>query len=67
MSGEIVVLKFGSSVLESPSDIPGAVHEIYGWYRNGHRVVAVASAIGQAANWPLVRPGSSPPIPSRMR
>lgn len=53
MSGEIVVLKFGSSVLESPSDIPSAAHEIYGWYRAGHRVIAVVSAIGQATNWLL--------------
>ena len=51
MSGEIVVLKFGSSVLESWSDIPSAVHEIYGWYRTGHRVIAVVSAIGQTTNW----------------
>jgi homoserine dehydrogenase len=42
MSGEIDVLKFGSSVLESWSDVPSVVHEIYGWYRTGQvlRVVA---------------------------
>ncbi len=51
MSGDIVVLKFGSSVLQSWSDVPSAVHEIYGWYRTGHRVIAVVSAIGQSTNW----------------
>jgi len=51
MCGEIVVLKFGSSVLTSWSDVPNAVHEIYGWYRTGHRVIAVVSAIGRTTNW----------------
>jgi homoserine dehydrogenase len=50
MSAETVVLKFGSSVLGSPGDIPSAVHEIYAWYRSGHRVVAVVSAIGRTTN-----------------
>jgi homoserine dehydrogenase len=51
MSGDVVVLKFGSSVLESAADIPNVVHEIYRWYRSGHKVIAVVSAIGQATNW----------------
>jgi homoserine dehydrogenase len=46
VSGEIVVLKFGSSVLRSADDLPTAVHEIYRWYRMGRRVLAVVSAIG---------------------
>lgn len=50
MSGDVVVLKFGSSVLVSSSDVPAVVHEIYGWYRSGHRVIAVVSAIGQSTN-----------------
>lgn len=50
MSGEIIVLKFGSSVLESASDIPSAVLEIYAWYRSGYRVIAVVSAIGRTTN-----------------
>jgi homoserine dehydrogenase len=50
MSAEIVVLKFGSSVLGSPGDIPAAVHEIYAWYRSGYRVVAVVSAIGRTTS-----------------
>lgn len=53
MSREIIVLKFGSSVLQTPADVPAAVHEIYRWYRSGHRVIAVVSAIGQATNWLL--------------
>ena len=44
MSGKIIVLKFGSSVLQSRSDLPHAVHEIYRWIRRQYRVVAVVSA-----------------------
>ncbi|MGH9381258.1 MAG: homoserine dehydrogenase [Thermoanaerobaculia bacterium] len=39
-----IVLKFGSSVLRSEADLPVAVHEIYRWWRLGHRVIAVVSA-----------------------
>jgi len=46
----IVVLKFGSSVLRAREDLPSAVHEIYRWYRDGHRVIAVVSAIGDATD-----------------
>jgi homoserine dehydrogenase len=42
----VIVLKFGSSVLPSNADLPNAVHEIYRWYRVGYRVVAVVSAVG---------------------
>ena len=42
----IVVLKFGSSVLQSESDLPSVVHEIYRWWRQGNQVVAVVSAFG---------------------
>jgi homoserine dehydrogenase len=44
----LIVLKFGSSVLRSEADLPSAVHEIYRWVRNGHRVIAVVSAIGNS-------------------
>jgi homoserine dehydrogenase len=44
----IIVLKFGSSVLRSHADLPGVVHEIYRWYRDGASVIAVVSAIGGA-------------------
>jgi homoserine dehydrogenase len=47
MLNDIIVLKFGSSVLRGPADLPTAVHEIYRWYRAGWRVVAVASAMGE--------------------
>jgi homoserine dehydrogenase len=40
----IVVLKFGSSVLAGPRDLPGAVDEVYRRLRPGSRVLAVASA-----------------------
>jgi homoserine dehydrogenase len=40
----IVVLKFGSSVLRSAADLPAAVDEIYRHVRVGRRVVAVVSA-----------------------
>jgi homoserine dehydrogenase len=46
----IVVLKFGSSVLRARTDHLSAVHEIYRWYRCGHGVIAVVSAIGDATN-----------------
>lgn len=46
MTGDIIVLKFGSSVLRGQEQLPTAVHEIYRWYRAGWRVVAIVSAIG---------------------
>jgi homoserine dehydrogenase len=46
MEGDIIVLKFGDSVLCGPSDVPAAVHEIYRWYRVGWRVVAMAGPGG---------------------
>ena len=45
MRRPIIVLKFGSSVLRSETNLPRAVHEIYRWYRHGHCVVAVVSAL----------------------
>lgn len=44
MSGKVIVLKFGSSILQSRADLPLAVHEIYRWIRRQYRVVAVVSA-----------------------
>ena len=43
----IRVLKFGSSVLSSRRDLSRALHDIYRELREGKRVVAVVSAIGQ--------------------
>ncbi len=42
-----VVLKFGSSVLRTASDIPNVVEEIRRHKRSGAQVVAVVSAIGR--------------------
>ena len=52
---KIIVLKFGSSVLPTDADLPNAVHEIYRWAREGYRVIAVVSAIGQATDQLLAR------------
>jgi len=40
----IVVLKFGSSVLQTEADLPQAIDEIYREWRAGRRVIAVVSA-----------------------
>src|ERR1700761_701005 len=44
MPRKLIVLKFGSSVLQSRAELPAAVHEIYRWIRCQYRVVAVVSA-----------------------
>jgi homoserine dehydrogenase len=44
MRDEIIVLKFGSSVLRTAADLPHAVHEIYRWLRQHYQVIAVVSA-----------------------
>lgn len=46
----IIVLKFGSSVLRSERDLPTAVHEIYRWWRDGFQVVVVVSAFGNTTD-----------------
>jgi homoserine dehydrogenase len=46
----VVVLKFGSSVLGSEKDLPRAVHEIYRWWRQGTKVIAVVSALGNTTD-----------------
>ncbi len=47
---QIVVLKFGSSVLRDHADLPRAVHEIYRWWRQGSQVLAVVSAFGSTTD-----------------
>jgi len=47
---EVVVLKFGSSVLRDEADLPHAVHEIYRWWRQGSQVIAVVSAFGNTTD-----------------
>ncbi len=44
MSRKVIVLKFGSSVLQSRAELPHAVHEVYRWIRRQYDVVAVVSA-----------------------
>lgn len=44
-NADVVVLKFGSSVLRSPKDAPAVASEIYGHVRRGRKVVAVVSAL----------------------
>jgi homoserine dehydrogenase len=46
----ILVLKFGSSVLRSEADFATAVHEIYRYWREGVRVIAVVSALGNTTD-----------------
>src|SRR5437870_13232827 len=63
----VIVLKFGSSVLRSEDGLPNAVHEIYRWVREGHRVVAVVSALGDTTDRLLQqaeRYGDDPHAPS---
>lgn len=50
MSDSIVVLKFGSSVLEDESALPAVILEIYREIRKGHRVVGVVSAFGSTTD-----------------
>jgi len=44
-AAEVVVLKFGSSVLRDASQAPAVASEIYGHVRAGRKVVAVVSAL----------------------
>lgn len=46
----IIVLKFGSSVLRNEADFASVVHEIYRHWREGKRVVAVVSALGNTTD-----------------
>ncbi len=51
MSGaELVVLKFGSSVLRTKHDLPRVVHEVYRHWRGGSQVLAVVSALGDTTD-----------------
>jgi homoserine dehydrogenase len=52
---EVVVLKFGSSVLRGENDLPTVVHEIYRHWRHGKQVIAVVSAFGDTTDQLLRR------------
>jgi homoserine dehydrogenase len=54
-AAKITILKFGSSVLRSESDLPQVVHEIYRTWRAGEQVVAVVSAFGNTTEQLLGR------------
>lgn len=45
-AAEVVVLKFGSSILQDQSCAPAVASEIYGHVRAGRKVIAVVSALG---------------------
>lgn len=47
MNPPLVVLKFGSSVLENCDCLPAVVHEVYRYHRRGQSVLVVVSAIGR--------------------
>lgn len=47
---EVVVLKFGSSILRSPAEAPLVASAVYGHVRSGRKVVAVVSAFGGATD-----------------
>jgi homoserine dehydrogenase len=49
-AAEIVVLKFGSSVLRSEHDLTRVVQEIYRLWRTGEHVVVVVSAFGDTTD-----------------
>jgi homoserine dehydrogenase len=51
----LIVLKFGSSVLRTEADLPTVVDEIYRWVCDGHRVIAVVSAVGNSTEELLAR------------
>src|SRR5437016_6329920 len=50
MHTSIMVLQFGSSVLQAERDLLRAVHEIYRWYREGYQVVVVMSALADTSS-----------------
>lgn len=45
VAGDVVVLKFGSSILRTAAQAPAVASEIYGHVRAGRKVVAVVSAL----------------------
>lgn len=52
---DTVVLKLGGSVLASDASLPAAVSEVYRHLREGKRVIAVVSAIGETTDGLLAR------------
>lgn len=63
-SASTIVLKLGGSVLASEGDLAKAVHECYRWSREGYRVVAVVSAIGDTTDRLVTRASAYGHAPS---
>ncbi len=61
MHPDLIVLKFGSSVLKEPEDMRSAVHEIYRYARQGCRVIAVVSAMADETDTLLEQAGAISP------
>ena len=59
MSAKIIVLKFGSSILQKDDSVSHAVHEVYRYAREGYRVIAVVSAISGNTDRLAARLGST--------
>lgn len=50
---EVILIKFGSSVLRNEGDLGRVVHEIYRHWREGKQVLAVVSALGRTTDYLL--------------
>ncbi len=55
MARQVIVLKFGGSVLRNDTDTRLAVHEVYRFVRRGFRVIAVVSAFSGETDALLAR------------
>lgn len=62
----IVVLKFGSSVLTHDDAFHTLVHDVYREVRDGHRVVAVVSAVGRTTDQLITQAASLSHDPDRL-
>jgi homoserine dehydrogenase len=49
-NNQVLVLKFGSSVLRSESDLPDVVSEVSSTWRKGYQVIVIVSAFGDTTN-----------------
>ncbi|MBI4852775.1 MAG: aminotransferase class V-fold PLP-dependent enzyme [Acidobacteria bacterium] len=54
-TSRLLILKFGSSVLRSETDLPQVVQEIYHVWRGGNKVLVVVSAFGNTTDTLLQR------------
>jgi homoserine dehydrogenase len=63
MPQPIIALKLGGSVLASEPALALAAHEIYRWLRDGFRVVAIVSAIGETTDTLINKARAYSPTP----